>query len=95
VTSRKYIMTIVASVGIFLFFLLSVFGDKGFFDLYMLKQEKTAAAEKTAEVVRMNLSMAREIDRLKYDLIFIENVARRELGMIRKDELILRQGKKP
>jgi cell division protein FtsB len=61
----------------------------------MLKQEKIAAAEKTADVTRMNLSMAREVDRLKYDLIFIESVARRELGMIRKDELILRQEKKP
>ena len=32
----------------------------------------------------------REIDRVKNDLKYIENVARQELGMVGKDEVIFR-----
>jgi cell division protein FtsB len=37
----------------------------------------------------------REIDRVKNDLKYIENVARQELGMVGKDEVILRMEQPP
>ena len=37
-----------------------------------------------------NLSLYREIDRLKHDPKYIEDVVRRELGLIGKDEVIFK-----
>jgi cell division protein FtsB len=40
-----------------------------------------------------NLAIGVEIERLKYDPAYIENIARQELGMIRADEFILKPKK--
>ncbi len=42
-----------------------------------------------------NLSISIEIDRLKHDPEYIENVARKELGMIGEDEVILKPQSQP
>jgi cell division protein FtsB len=41
-----------------------------------------------AALSRENLQLYRTIDRLQNDPSYVENVARREMGMIRADELI-------
>ena len=37
-----------------------------------------------------NLSLYREIDRLKHDSKYIEDVVRQELGLIGKDEVVFK-----
>lgn len=70
--------------------LLIVFGDKGLADL-MLKQKKyDGLLKKNALITQQNSSLYRRIDRLKNDPEFMEHVARMELGMIGKNEVILR-----
>ena len=71
-----------------LFFI--IFGEHGLIDLNSLKNERTQLTEKTEQLTLKNHSLSVEIDRLKHDPKYIENVARQELGMVGEDELILK-----
>ncbi len=68
----------------------TIFSEHGLMDLNLLKQERDSLQENNERLARENLSLSVEIDRLENDPDYIEDVARRELGMIRKDELILK-----
>ncbi|MEA3487443.1 MAG: septum formation initiator family protein [Thermodesulfobacteriota bacterium] len=75
--------------GIFIIMmLLTIFGNKGFMDYRVLK-EKQAALEETNEcIISENEELKREIMLLKTDLRYIESVARRELGMVKKGDIV-------
>jgi len=70
--------------------LFIIFDDNGLVDLNALKKERNGLIEKNAGITMDNLSLYREIDRLKHDSIYIEDVVRRELGLIGKDEVIFK-----
>ncbi|HUV50484.1 MAG TPA: septum formation initiator family protein [Anaerolineae bacterium] len=79
---------------LFSLFLLIIFGDDGVVDFVSIKGEKDRLVEKNEKLNQENLNMYREIDRLKNDPKFVENVVRQELGVIGKDEVIFKTGKK-
>jgi cell division protein FtsB len=85
-------ITVVLLVSL-LFFI--IFGEHGFIDLNILKKERGQLVEKNEQLSRENLSLSVEIDRLKHDPKYIENIARQELGMVAEDELILKPQKLP
>jgi len=87
---KKKILLFLAILMLFNLILVVIFSDNGLVDLIMLKKEKERSAEKNREVIRENLSLYREIERLKHDPEFIESVARKELGVVGKDEVILK-----
>ena len=74
-------------------FCFTIFSEHGLVDLNLLRQERNSLQENNEQLSRENLSLSVEIDRLENDPDYIEDVARRELGMIRKDELILKPKK--
>ena len=86
----KKILLFLAILVLFNLILVVIFSDNGLVDLIMLRKEKERSAEKNREVIRENLSLYREIERLKHDPEFIESVARKELGVVGKDEVILK-----
>ena len=93
-STRQSILLAFAILTLFSMLLIIVFGENGLADLYLLKNEKDRLLKRNAELVQENLSLYRQIERLKNDLQFLENVARKELGVIGKNELILKPGKK-
>ena len=74
-------------------FLFVVFGENGLMDLNRLKTERDNLFQKNEALTQENLSLCREIERLKNDLKYVENVARQELGVIGKDEVIFKTPK--
>jgi cell division protein FtsB len=90
VSSKKKIMLAVAIMTMFLMLLFIVFGENGITDLYHLKIEKDNLSKKNDELKKENISFYREIERLKHDPRYVEDVARKELGVIGKDELIIK-----
>ena len=72
---------------------LIIFGDNGLVDFVLIKGERDRLVEKNGKLNQENLNMYREIDRLKNDPKFVENVVRQELGVIDKDEVIFKTGK--
>jgi len=86
---QKVIFSLVILV-LFNLFLVIIFGENGLVDYHLMKNERNRLMEKNEELSRENLSLYREIDRLKNDLKYVENVARQELGMIGKNEVIIK-----
>ena len=82
-------------VLLFSLFFFIIFGEHGFLDLNTLKKERDQLAEKNEQLSHRNLSLSVEIDRLKHDPKYIENIARQELGMVAEDELILKPQRVP
>jgi len=74
----------------FTVFLLTVFADNGFLALNRLRARHADLAGVNARLKQENLQMYRIIERLQNDPAYIENVARRGLGMIRPDEMIFK-----
>ena len=88
--SRKNIVIGVSVLFFFPLLVMIISGDNGFLDLKRLKKEKAEIVEQARDIELENLKLYRKVERLNNDPVYIENVARQELGMIGKDEIILR-----
>jgi cell division protein FtsB len=95
VSLKKNIILALALMTMFLLLLFIVFGENGLTDLNRLKIKKDDLSSKNEELRKENLSLYREIERLKNDPHYVENVARQELGVIGKDEVIIKVKPKP
>jgi cell division protein FtsB len=78
-----------AAIVLLNLFLLIIVGDNGLVELSRLRAQEQALVEQNETLARENVNLYRTIDRLKHDLVYIENVARNELGMVGKNDLIL------
>ena len=87
-TKNKIIITVGILVLIGFLFVLGL-GKRGAVDLYHLKLEKDHLEKANLELEKENEQRYRTIERLKHDPDFVEDIARKELGMIRKDEFII------
>ena len=89
-TKTQSILISIAILLIAALFFFIIVGEHGFADLIFLKQKRSKLVEKNERLTRENLSIGIQIDRLKHDPEYIENIARKELGMIGEDEVILK-----
>ena len=88
--SRQNIIVSLVILAMFSLLLFTVFGDKGLADLSLMKKGRDDLKEKNAVLFQENLSLYRSVYRLKHDIHFVEYVARQELGMIGKNEYIIK-----
>lgn len=72
-----------------------VFSERGLTELSSLKGERERIAATNRELIRDNISLGIEIDRLKNDPGYIESVARREFGMVGQDEILVKPRRMP
>lgn len=91
-TKQNIILSLIILILFSMLFLI-IFGDNGLVDFVLIKGERDRLVEKNEKLNQENLNMYREIDRLKNDPKFVENVVRQELGVIGKDEVIFKTGK--
>ena len=66
------------------------FGERGFIHLYKMDKEREAYLKKIGELEQENQSLLEEIKRLRSDKEHIEALARKELGLIKDDEMLYR-----
>ena len=92
---KRNIMLVLAIMTMVLMLLFIVFGENGLTDLYKLKMEKDNLSKKNDELKKENISFYREIERLKNDPRYVEDLARKELGVIGEDEVIIKVKPKP
>ena len=71
-----------------LFFI--VFSERGLAELSQSKKERDRIKEHNQQLIRENLTLGVEIDRLKNDPHYIESVARKEFGMIGQNEVVVK-----
>ena len=75
---------------LFSLLLFIMFSDSGLADYFQLKSDRDRLLQENERLKQENLSLYRTIERLKHDPEYIESIARKELGMIKKDEVILK-----
>jgi len=66
----------------------TVFGDRGLLSIYHLNKEKQEVQQRLETLKGENLKLVREVDALKNDRRYLESIARRDFGMVRKNEII-------
>ncbi len=88
--SRQNIALSLAALVMFSMLLFIIFGDNGFADLKVMKSGRDSLVIKNEVLLRKNLSLYHTIQRLKNDNEFIENVARQELGLVGRQELVFK-----
>ena len=86
---QKILLSLVALVLLNVL-LVIIFGDRGLVEVNRLREERDRLLRDNRDLKVKNLSLHREIERLKTDSEYIEHVARQELGMIGRDEVIIR-----
>ncbi len=92
-TNCKIVVT-TGMVVLFSFLFVIGLGDRGAVDLYQLHLRKVRLDRSNLELQKKNRALYRSIQRLKHDPEFIENIARSELGMVGKDEVVYQFRKK-
>lgn len=66
------------------------FGERGFIHLYRMEKERQAHLERIHKLEAENQRLMDEINRLRSDKQYIESLARRELGLVKENELLYR-----
>jgi cell division protein FtsB len=66
------------------------FGKRGFVQLYRMDLERQAYVDRIRQLAEENQTLMDEIERLRTDPEYVESVARRELGLIKENEIIYR-----
>lgn len=89
-TKYKKAVLPVICVLLVVFLLLIVFYRNGILDLNKKKAELQVQIEKNEALKEENTGLYREVTRLKSDQEYLEQVARKELGMIKKNEIIVK-----
>ncbi len=94
--TNKHTIFIGASIlCLIVVFIYSLFCEYGYGDLSGLRLKQNQVIQKNEQIARENHHFRVEIDRLKHDPAYIESIARHELGMVKKDEIILKTKPKP
>lgn len=76
---------VLALVLVFLVF----FSHRGLYQVYHLKQEKARLDQENARLAEENARLARTVDRLHHDPEMIQDLIRRELNFVKKNEIIV------
>ena len=83
---KKYLLWVGLSVaGMILF---AVFGGRGIMQIYQLKEERNRIQESNARLQEDNRKLAEKISRLRNSKEEVEKVAREELGLVKKGEIV-------
>ena len=68
--------------------LLTIFGNRGLIRVYKLSKERDSLKAYNGKIKTENDALGEEIQRLKTDNKYIEMIARKEMGMIGKNEVV-------
>ncbi len=88
--TKQSVLLAFVILAIFSLLFFIIFGENGLADLHLLKIERDVLLKQNAKLAKKNLDLYREIERLKGDPKYLESVARKELGVVGKDELIFK-----
>ena len=77
-------------VFIFVMSVLIIFGKRGLVDNYAMKERLMSLKKGNQDISLENNELSKKVILLRGDLQYLEMLARNELGMVRKGDLIYR-----
>lgn len=81
----RYVLALVLFIGVMI-----VFGNRGLVDNYTMRERLETLRKVNQEIARENKELQKTANYLRTDLAYIEMVARNDLEMVKKGELIYR-----
>ena len=69
------------------------FGESGFVRLYRTEADRQACVERIRRLADENQALLNEVQRFRSDMKYVESVARRELNLIKENEVVYRFSK--
>ena len=84
--NKRVLVTVLMLVSVMIFF--TFFGDKGLLQVYRLRRELKEIERVNMELRQENERMRAEIGNLRTNKKYIEELARRELGLVKKGEIV-------
>jgi len=85
ITRRTYLIP-ASCLAFILFF--TVFGERGLLRIYEMRQEKKRIDTKVGELKGENEKLRQEIAALHNDRYHLERIARKDLGLVKPNEVI-------
>ena len=83
---RRILIPLFLFVSVMIFF--TFFGDKGLLQVYRLRRELREIERVNMELRQENERLRGEIGNLRTNKKYIEELARRELGLVKKGEIV-------
>lgn len=80
-------------VFLFLMAIIITFGNRGLVDNYLMTKKLVSLKLMNNGVAAENNELKKKIVLLRSDLIYIESLARNELGMVKKGDIVYRLSK--
>lgn len=74
---------------------VALFGEKGILRALQANRHKEALHAEIRDQEVLVKSLKKEVEALRSDPDYLEGIARRELGMVKEDELVYQFSKKP
>ena len=75
-------------IPLFILGIFTFFGEKGILQLLRLKKEVIQIKERNIKLEKENQKLREEVKRLQRDKRYIEEIARKELGLVKEGEII-------
>ena len=85
---RKKGLLLLLLVFLMILGFLTFFGNKGVLHLLRLQKELARIKETNVKVEEENRKLKEEVRRLQYEKRYIEEIARKELGLVKEGEII-------
>jgi cell division protein FtsB len=70
--------------------LLITFGNRGVIDNYLMSKRLSQLKEQNRVITTENIELKKKITLLRNDINYIEMIARNELGMVKKGDIVYR-----
>lgn len=83
---RKLYIIPLLLISLILYF--TIFGERGLLRIYHLNRERREVQARLDTLKNENMKLVREVDALRNDRRYLESIARRDFGMVRKNEVI-------
>jgi len=84
--NKRVLITVLMLVLVMIFF--TFFGEKGLLQVYRLRKELKEIERVNMELRQENERLRAEIGNLRTNKKYIEELARRELGLVKKGEIV-------
>lgn len=75
---------------VFLMALLITFGNRGVVDNYLMSKRLSELKSENEKLMTQNKELGKTILLLRSDPVYIETIARNELGMVKKGDVVYR-----
>jgi cell division protein FtsB len=85
---KKIILIFLFVTAVTIGLAITIFGQRGFIHMVMLEKELEEFRNQNSQLQKENDAIKQEIELLKNNVKHMEELARKELGLVKKDELV-------